>query len=255
MLPKHHFAIFLWKLHWCPVRRAQTIPTERRGADDDQSEQSQTLRCCHLPAAPLSATWKEATGCSWEQHTGWHWHWPSSWQDRSSAREAQILTGSSRSGCAEELSELTRRERHAVLDRLLEVLRLARVPLHHHCRAQCCAADRSTRHPNSWIFEGLSTIWFTALIHSSFSFRYIMCMSIAVKNFQDPYNWQLWVHISFWERNAVTDQAMSVSLAGKEWMLPVSLSTVRCALQSCYTSFSLSHLLFLMLSLSSQGLL
>lgn len=80
------------------------------------------------------------------------------------AREAQILPSSSRFGW----------ESHAVLYRLLSVLRLAGVPLLHTekaCRVQCCATDRSTKHQSPgclrvWVLSDLPETFFQVVSHA-----------------------------------------------------------------------------------------
>lgn len=153
---------------------------------------------------------------------------------------------------------LSCRQTHAVVDRLLSVLGVTRVPLRRAepaCRAQCCAADKGTGHPNSRRYE--LRVW--VLTHS----RVLLsgsstCQSTAVRNFLAPDNRQLGMQTSFWKRNAVIDQIMGASCAVKAWSIPVSSSSETCPVKllrfhSPFLTFSSSCWLFRLLWLLVGG--
>lgn len=136
------------------------------------------------------------------------------------AWEAQILPSSSRFGW----------ESHAVVDRLLSVLRLAQVPLHHAekaSRAQCSAADRSTKHHNSWVFEGLSTVWFTA----EFFFQVVSCArEMQLKIFKIHITGNFGCILAFEKGMQWLIKSCESAVQERNGALPVASSTVRRAL-------------------------
>lgn len=255
----HLFTIFPRKLCRSTARMGQVRPTT--GALLTIGVRKAERGC---PAVPPQHPWaplgrRERAGAARSGEPG-TWHWPSSWHYRQ-YRTKSPISHKAALGPTVRRSwvNLSCRQTHAVVDRLLSVLRVSRVPLRRAepvCGARCCAAGKGTGHPNSRRYE--LRVW--VLTHSRVLLSgSITCQSTAVRDFLAPDNRQLGMQTSFWKRNAVIDQIMGASCAVKAWSIPVSTSTDTCPVKllrfhSPFLAFSSLCWLFRLLWLLAGGM-